>query len=198
MLAEMLFPPPPEESSIPADQAYPDPAKRWMPITQEQLVKAINNLSPYKAPGPDGVANIVFKRCSSVLVDHLLPVFNAVFTLKTYYDPWRESITVILRKSGKPDYTTPKVYRPIALLNTTAKLLSAIVAERTSYILKAHNLLPNTHFGSCPGRSTTDSLHPFETTVRHAWRQGKVVSALFLDIEGAFPNAVTDRLIHNM
>jgi len=37
-----------------------------------------------------------------------------------------------------------------------------------------------------------------ETTIRHAWRQGKVVSALFLDIEGAFPNAVTDWLIHNM
>ena len=198
MLAKMLFPPPPETSSVPADPIYPEPAESWTPITQEQLAKAISNLSPYKAPGPDKVANIVLKRCSATLVDHLLPIFNAVFTLKTYYEPWHESITVILRKPGKPDYTTPKAYRPIALLNTTAKLLSAIVAERTSYILEAYNLLPNTHFGGRPGRSTTDSLHLFETTVRHAWRQGKVVSALFLDIEGAFPNAVTDRLIHNM
>ena len=198
MLAKMLFPLPPDVSSVPPDHAYPDPAERWTPITHEQLTKAINNLSPYKAPGPDGVANIVLKRCSSLLTDHLLPIFNAVFTLKTYYEPWRESITVILRKPGKPDYSVPKAYRPIALLNTTAKLLSAIVAERTSYILEAHNLLPNTHFGGRPGRSTTDSLHLFETTVKHAWRQGKVVSALFLDIEGAFPNAVTDRLIHNM
>lgn len=37
-----------------------------------------------------------------------------------------------------------------------------------------------------------------EATIKHAWRQRKVVSALFLDIEGAFPNAVTDRLLHNM
>ena len=29
-------------------------------------------------------------------------------------------------------------------------------------------------------------------------RQGKAVSALFLDIEGAFPNAVTNCLLHNM
>ena len=29
-------------------------------------------------------------------------------------------------------------------------------------------------------------------------RQGKVVSALFLDTEGAFPNAVTNCLLHNM
>ena len=118
--------------------------------------------------------------------------------LNTYYDPWRESTTVIIRKLGKPDYSVPKAYRPIALLNTTAKLLSALITNRVSHVLETHNLLPSTHFGGCPGRSTTNSLHLLESIVRHTWRQGKVVSALFLDIEGAFPNAVTDRLLHNM
>ena len=92
----------------------------------------------------------------------------------------------------------PKAYRPIALLNTMAKLLSALTADRVSHVLETHNLLPSTHFRGRPGRSTTDSLHLLESTVRHVWRQGKVVSALFLDIEGTFPNAVTDRLLHNM
>ena len=31
-----------------------------------------------------------------------------------------------------------------------------------------------------------------------AWREDQVASVLFLDVEGAFPNAVTDRLIHNL
>ena len=84
------------------------------------------------------------------------------------------------------------------LLNTTAKILSVIVTNRTSYILETHNLLSNTHFRGRLGQSTTNSLHLLETTVCHTWRQGKVVSALFLNIEGAFPNAVTDRLLHNM
>jgi len=110
-----------------------------------------------------------------------------------------KSVTVILRKPGKPDYSVPKAYHPIALLNTTAKLLSSIVTDRASYILEAHNLLPATHFGGRPGRTTEDSLHLLESTIRNAWRQGKVVSALFLvDIEGAFPNAVTKCLIHNL
>ena len=160
-------------------------------------MQAINNLSPYKAPGPDGVANIVFQ-CCRILTNYLLPLFNAAVNLRTYYDPWKESITVILCKPGKPDYSVPKAYHPIALLNTTAKLLSAIVADRTSYILESHNLFPSTHFGGRPGRSMEDSLHLLENTIRHAWRQGKVVSALFLDIKGAFPNAVTDRLVHTM
>ncbi|KIN94669.1 hypothetical protein M404DRAFT_83027, partial [Pisolithus tinctorius Marx 270] len=197
LFAKALFPPPPAQSTVPQNYDYPDPVTRWTPITKDQLARTIKNLSPYKAPGPDGVANIVFQKSPS-LQDHLLHLFNAVFTLRTYYEPWRESTTVILRKPGKPDYTTPKAYRPIALLNTTAKLLSAIVAERTTHILEDHQLLPATHFGGRPGRSTEDSLLLLEATIRHAWRQKRVVSALFLDIEGAFPNAVTDRLLHNM
>ena len=197
LLAKTLFPPPPETSSVPADHNYPEPAETWTPISREHLIQAIRKLNAFKAPGPDGIANIVFKKCP-VLIDRILPLFNATLQLNTYYDPWRESTTVIIRKPGKPDYSVPKAYRPIALLNTTAKLLSALIADRVSYVLETHNLLPSTHFGGRPGRSTTDSLHLLESTVRHAWRQGKVVSALFLDIEGAFPNAVTDRLLHNM
>jgi len=197
ILAQALFPPPPGITTVPADYLYPEPAEKWTEITRDQLTRAVNNLSPYKAPGPDGVANIVFQRCQN-LIDYLLPLFNAAVNLRTYYNPWRESITVILQKPGKPNYSQPKAYHPIALLNTTAKLLSAIIADRMSYILESNNLLPTTHFGGRPGCSTEDSLHLLENTIRHVWRQKKVVSALFLDIEGAFPNAVTDRLIHNM
>lgn len=66
------------------------------------------------------------------------------------------------------------------------------------YLLEHHNLLPSTLFGGHPGHSTTNSLHLLEAIIKNAWHQGKVVSALFLDIEGAFPNAVTDCLLHNM
>ena len=131
-------------------------------------------------------------------MDYLLPLFNTSVGLRTHYDPWRESTTVILCKLGKPDYSIPKAYRPIALLNTTAKLLLVIVADHASFILETHNLLPATHFRGCPRRTMEDSLHLLESMVRHAWRQGKIVSTLFLDIEGAFPNDVTDHLLHNM
>jgi hypothetical protein len=59
-------------------------------------------------------------------------------------------------------------------------------------------LLPATHFGCRPGRTATDSLHYLVKWVRDSLRKGMVVSALFLDIQGAFPNTVIPRLIHNM
>jgi len=45
---------------------------------------------------------------------------------------------------------------------------------------------------------TTDTVHVLVDKIKKAWRKGKVVSILFLDIEGAFPNAVTERLLHNI
>ena len=104
----------------------------------------------------------------------------------------------MLRKPSKPRYNVPKAYRPIALLNTLAKLLSSIVAEGLSFLTEAHQLIPSMHFGGRPGRTTTDSLHLLVDTIKAAWRCRQVISVLFLDVEGAFPNAVTSRLLHNL
>ncbi|KAG2064713.1 hypothetical protein BDR04DRAFT_957286, partial [Suillus decipiens] len=80
-------------------------------------------LSPYKAPGPDGICNVVFIYCTDLLHPFLLHLFRAVFSHNTYYDPWCDFTMVVLHKPGKPDYTITKAYRPIVLLNTTCKLL---------------------------------------------------------------------------
>lgn len=122
----------------------------------------------------------------------------SIFTYHTYYKPWRHFSTVVLCKPGKPNYSTPKVYRLITLINTTCKLLMAIVAYQLIYTLEHHNLLSNTHFGGHPGRSTTNSLHLLKSVIKNTWRSHKVASVLFLDIEGAFPNAITACLLHNM
>ena len=74
----------------------------------------------------------------------------------------------------------------------------SIVTKELSHLVKTHGLLPATHFGGCPSWTTTDSLQLLMDYIKAAWRKKKVVSALFLDMEGMFPNAVTYRLLHNM
>jgi hypothetical protein len=105
---------------------------------------------------------------------------------------------VVLRKPGKPNYKIPKAHCPIALISTMAKVLTAVVANNLSRVVEQHQLLPKTHFGGRPGRSTTDAVHYLVDKICTAWRENRVASVLFLDVEGAFPNAVTTRLIHNL
>ena len=197
-LAECFFPPKPQEDNSQTERKYPRQCRGNIKITAEQIQNQTRKLKPYKAPGPDGIPNIVLTKCADMLIDRLLPIFEAMFERGLMYKPWKTFTTVVLRKPGKPRYDVPKAYRPIALLNTMWKVLTAIVAEQLTYVSEKYHLLPDNHFGGRPGRTTTDAMHLLTNTIKQSWRAGKVTAVLFLDIEGAFPNAVPPQLEHNM
>ena len=189
---------PPEDDEINPEFEYPDPCATFQNVTDQQIHRAIKHLKPYKGTGPDRHSNSLYIQCRELLVPHLGPYYHATFELKFYPPGWKYSTTAVLRKADKPDYSPPKAYRPIMLLNTIAKILSSIVAEDLVHLSETHNLLPTNHFGGRLGRSTTDSLMLAVHWTFEKWRKGLVVSGLFLDISGAFLNAVISRLIHNL
>ena len=195
---DSFFPPPPATSSVPPNYRYPKPVAYKAEITKEQIFRVIGKLSPYKTPGPDGIPNIVFKQCSEILVDHLYYIYNASLQDGLYFPSWLESLTAVIRKPGRQTYDVAKSYRPIALLNTIAKIFTALVAEDITTLAEQHKLLPSCHFGGRPGHRTSDSMQLLTHRIKQAWRNGRVASILFLDIKGAFPNVVKDWLPHNM
>lgn len=103
-----------------------------------------------------------------------------------------------LRKPGKATYTVPKSFRPIALLKTLAKGYTSLIADDIVYLAEKHNLLPAMQFGGWPGQMTTDGIHLVIDQVKNAWRNKRDATMLSLDIEGAFPNAVMQRVLFNM
>ena len=167
-------------------------------ITEKQIQCHLDRLSPHKAPGPDDIPNVVLKKCTDILVPYLLQIFRVSLGLQCYPEQWKDSITCVIWKPGKPRYDVPKAYQPIALVNTIAKLLYSIVTEDISCLTEKHQLLPANHFGGSPGWCTADSLHLLMDTVKAAWCRKQVVSVLFLNVEGAFPNAIMEQLLHNL
>jgi hypothetical protein len=106
--------------------------------------------------------------------------------------------TAVLKKPDKPNYELPKAWHLITLLCTIPKVLTALVVESISHLVEKNTLLPDTHFGGRPGRTMRDTIHYLVSKIKSVWGKKKVTSVLILDVEGAFPNAVTDRLIHNL
>jgi hypothetical protein len=104
---------------------------------------------------------------------------------------------IVLRKTGRPDYSVPKAYRPIMLLDTMAKLLSSCIADDLMYIAEQHGLLPATCFSRQPGRSTVDSLHILMKFITDTWAlKDNHISLLFPDVKAAFLSIVMNRLLH--
>jgi hypothetical protein len=128
-------------------------------ITKEQVLNQICRLKPYKAPGLDGIPNIVLTKCAHILTDRLIPIYKAIYEQDLLYKLWKCFTTVVLRKPEKPCYDIPKAYRPITLLNMMWKVLTAVVTEQLTYVTEKHSLLPENHFRGRPGHTTTDTMH---------------------------------------
>lgn len=138
---------------------------------KEQIKSQLSKLKPYKAPGPNSIPNIVLTKCADALANRLLPIYRAMTENTLYYDPCKMSTTVVLRKPGKPRYDTPKAYRPIALLNTLCKVLTAIMAELMTFYMEKYQLLPPNHFRGRPGRTTTDAIHLLVHKIKDSWHK---------------------------
>ena len=98
IFAKAFFPPPPNGIDVNAVQVYPDPLPDPPPPTKQQIERTIRRLPSYKAPGPDGIPNIVLQKSFDMIADHLLYIYQAILRLGVFYDPWKEFTTIVLKK----------------------------------------------------------------------------------------------------
>ena len=201
-LSDKFFPTP-REANLEDTEGYEylDPVTTPDEISLQEIYDALRWVAPDKAPGPDSIPNRVLKAATEWLGPRLLTVFNAA--LRNGYHPyeWKRSITLALRKPTKEDYTNPKAYRPIALLNTLGKLLERVLASRLSQLAETNNLLPDSQMGARPGRSAETAIQMITEQVHAIWgRPGpqQVATLLSLDISGAFDHVSHERLLHNL
>jgi exonuclease III len=176
-LAKGFFPPKPLVANTERIPRTPKACSAPIKITKEQIIKHLRKLKPYKAPGPDGIPNIVLSKCTDQLIDRLLAIYMGMLEQNLIYGPWKSFVTIVLRKPGKPRYDIPKAYRPIALFNTLWKLLTSVVVEHITYLAEKHQLLLKHHFGGRPGWSTTDAMHLLTYKIKQAWRMDMVSPA---------------------
>ncbi|KAH9988497.1 hypothetical protein BJV77DRAFT_949540, partial [Russula vinacea] len=147
MLVKTFFP---TSNPAPADaeqvcKSEIEPVCEMDKLTRDQISRHLAKLKLYKAPGPDGIPNIVLTKCADLLIDRLYYIFRAMLDRGLFYEPWKKFTTIVLRNPGKPKYNTLKAYHPIALLNMQIKVLTAILAEQLMYYAECYNLFPENH-----------------------------------------------------
>ncbi|KAF8668021.1 hypothetical protein AX14_006264 [Amanita brunnescens Koide BX004] len=122
------------------------------------------------------------------VLDAITHLFNNICNTSVWPSWFKDSISVIIPKPKKTDYTIPKSYRPIVLLNTMGKLLTKVLANRMQYEVAAFSLL---HEGQCGGvqkHTTIDAglvLLDFINTHRE---RGWHTSVCAIDIAQFFPS----------
>ncbi|OBR04426.1 Zinc knuckle [Colletotrichum higginsianum IMI 349063] len=159
-------------------------------VTSYTIRKIVRKMPRRKSPGPDGITTEALKMGLDVLLPYLVYVFTACIKLGHFPDCFKESLTVMIRKEGKPHDDLPKSYRPIALLSSVGKILERLVADHLKDLALRYKLVPPTQFGFA-GRNCTKAVELIVNGVYNGWcgrtpsKKWKT-SLLGLDISGAY------------
>ena len=141
---------------------------------------------PFTAGGRDKLPNGFLRALGPRFCQALAILTSICWKLEYFPERFKSAKTVCLRKPGKGTYNQAKAWRPIALLNTTGKLMEAIAAARLSKIAEEAGLLPDIQMGFRKRRSTEAALFLLTSQVEKVWKEGMVASLLSLDISGAY------------
>ena len=170
----------------------------WPPISIAEIKDMLSLMSNCLAPGPD---NITWHHIKAIFelegVSHAICLlFNNVCSSGVWPHWFKESISVIIPKLKKPDYTVPKAYCPIALLNTLGKLLTKVIANCLQFDAAAHALL---HEGQCGGvqkHATIDAALTLSDFINSNQERGWHVLACAIDVAQFFPSLNHQAVTH--
>ncbi len=200
-LRKTFFPPPPQvDLSVVQGARYPEPLTVDEELTNEEVREAIWRPRQDKAPGVNGIPNRLLRAVYEALKGQIRHLFQACFKRGYHPSQFKKANTVVLKKPKKPDYTTPKAYRPIALLDTLGKALETVISKKLRDCAEANSLLPDEQMGARKNRSVETALETITDAVHTVWSMGKAntASLLSLDVAGAFDNVSHERLLHNL
>ena len=152
-------------------------------VTKDDIVRQIGLLPTHKAAGSDGLRAELFKSNPKLWAKALLPIFTKhLHEEMSLPQSFQESVIILLHKKGCP--LRPENYRPIALLNVIAKILSGIHTQRLRKVIGS--VIPHEQTGFVPGRSITENIITLQDAIHYAKRHHPTSIILALDFAKAY------------
>ncbi|GBN07384.1 Retrovirus-related Pol polyprotein from type-1 retrotransposable element R1 [Araneus ventricosus] len=156
-------------------------------FSQQEIDDIVKKIPIGKAPGYDGIDNIIVKVIFNSFPSLLLDFFNKCLELKCFPDPLKIGLVILFHKTGKEEQNI-KTYRLISLLPTLGKLLEKLLLQRFNFQVKTNKLQHPLQYGFREGKSADDALLHVTSLLEQAQRQEKHAVLISLDISGAFDN----------
>jgi ribonuclease HI len=190
-----LFPDPPGAPDIDLLNYQQDELWKWPKLSKTELENACTTKIKGKTPGPDLITQEIITHAYLAIPQTFYNIYSML--INTGYHPacWKQATGVILKKPKKPDYSAPKAYRVISLLNCLGKVSERILAQRLSYLAETTHLLHPTQIGGRLKKSAIDAALLLTHEVEQNHQVGLKTTTLFLDIKGAFDHVAKNQLL---
>ena len=162
------------------------------PLLESEVLAAIHDLAPDKAPDPDGYTGLFFRRFWPIIKHDVMAAVNQFYALACNNLGIVNDATMVLIPK-KPDATAPKDFRPLCLISSFAKLILKVLARRLQP--RMPELVRPCQSAFIKGRTIHDNFAYVQGLVKSL--QHKKCPSLFLkmDIEKAFDSVSWEFLL---
>ena len=131
----------------------------WALFSKKEFRNAITNYNNFFIPGPD---KLLWSHLKIILKDgnclsNIISIANTCINLGYWLSHFKRSMIVIISKSNKQLYDSPKLFRLIVLLNTVSKLIKKVISERLQFTTASNNFIHLSQLGDLKFKSTTDA-----------------------------------------
>lgn len=128
------------------------------PFDYADLLTIIGQSKNKKAPGADGVSNLILKHIPTDAVKLLTAILNRCCELGHWAEMFKTAIVVPILKAGKPPNHASS-YRPISLLSSIAKVFDSAILGRIREFCFINNVLPTHQFRGSVARHRESLRH---------------------------------------
>ncbi|KAI9186926.1 hypothetical protein LWI28_022388 [Acer negundo] len=151
-----------------------------MPFIAEEIRKAVFDMHPTKAPGPDGMPALFYQKFWSIVGKGVMEACLRCLNEGDSVEVINSSLIALIPKCHQTEEMTD--YRPISLCNVAYKIVAKTLANRFKLVLG--KVILETQIAFIPGRLISDNaiigfecLHALK---RHKRKEGSI--AIKLDI----------------
>ena len=165
-------------------------------ISEDTIMKKLNNLNVSKSPGPDKVHPKILKLLSSSVSKPLNVIFNTSLRTGILPDDWKKAHVSAIFKKGERKY--PNNYRPISLTSIVCKVLESVIRDAIVNHMISNDLFSTRQYGFIPGRSTSLQLLKMLDSVTEAIDSNDQVDIIYMDFMKAFDRVPHRRLLEKV
>ena len=119
---------------------------------------------------------------------NVVAITNICIELGHWLSHFKILLTIVIPKPNKLSYDSPKLFRPIILLNTLGKLIEKVISNRIQLHVVANNIIHYSQLGGLKFKSTTDMGVVLIHFIRMGWVKNLSTSTLAFNISQFFPS----------
>ncbi|CAA7031857.1 unnamed protein product [Microthlaspi erraticum] len=148
------------------------------PPSNDEIKRAINEINPEKAPGPDGMTSLFYQKFWEIVAEDVICMVKDFFSTGSLDLSLNKTSICLIPKTERPREMTE--FRPISLCNVCYKIISKILCRRLKKFLPS--LISETQSAFVAKRLITDNILIVQEAF-HALRTNPICKSKFVAIK---------------